>query len=131
MPIFYISSVEVKNEFKRIVRAHDLDAIIIVAQNFTKPSPVYKPYAYGLAYKKLFREKLVSFAAISFRIYDANALHILALSENLEAYVDVDGLPVYPSFHEYSNEEKEILKLWVRKAFDSTISAAISKLELN
>ena len=131
LPIFYINSEEIKKEFERIVRVHELDAIIVVAQNFTKPSPVYKPYAYGLVYKKLFREKLSSFAAISFRIYDAKTLHILALSENIESYVNVDGLPICTSFHEYSNEEKEILKSWVGKAFDSTIIKAITKLELN
>ena len=131
LPIFYISSQEIKNEFKRIVKAHDLDAIIIVSQNYTKPSPIYKPYAYGLAYKKLFREKLVSFASISFRIYDAKSLQILALSENIESYVDVDGIPVYTSFDEYSNDEREILKSWVIKAFDSAISEAIYKSGFN
>lgn len=131
LPIFYINSEEIKQEFKRIVSVYDLDAIIIVSQTFTKPNPFYKPYAYGLAYKKLLREKLVSFAAISFRIYDANTLHILALSENIESYIAVEGLPIYRSFNDYSDEEKNVLKRWVGKAFDSTISSAISKLKLN
>lgn len=131
LPMFYISSEEIKKEFKRIDRVHGLDAIIVVSQSFTKPNPFYKPYAYGLVYKKLFREKLVSFAAISFRIYDAKTLHILALSEYVVSYVDVDGLPVHTSFHDYTNEEKVILKTWVRMAFDSTISLAMSKLKLN
>ena len=131
LPIFYINSEEIKQEFKRIVRVYGLDAIIVVAQNFTKPIPFYKPYAYGLVYKKLFREKLICFAAISFRVYDANTLHILALSENVESYIAVEGLPIYTSFNDYSDEEKDVLKTWVGKAFDSTISSAISELKLN
>jgi len=131
LPIFYINSEEIKQEFKRIARVYNLDAIIVVAQNFTKPNPFYKPYAYGLAYKKLFREKLISFAAISFRVYDANTLHILALSENIESYIEVRGLPIYRSFNNYSDEEKDVLKRWVGKAFDSTISSAIYDLKLN
>lgn len=131
LPIFYINSEEIKQEFKRIVRVYGLDAIIVVAQNFTKPNPFYKSYAYGLAYKKLFREKLISFAAISFRVYDANTLYILALSENVESYITVEGLPIYTSFNDYSDEEKDVLKTWVGKAFDSTISSAIYELKLN
>ena len=131
LPIFYINSVEVKQEFKRIARVYNLDAIIVVAQNFTKPNPFYKPYAYGLVYKKLFKEKLISFAGISFRVYDANSLHILALSENIYSYVEVQGLPVYRSFNYYSDEEKYVLKRWVGKAFDLAISSAIYDLKLD
>lgn len=131
LPIFDINSEEIKNEFKRIVRVYGLDAIIVVAQNFTKPNPFYQSYAYGLAYKKLFREKLVSFAAISFRVYDAKTLHILALSENIDSYITVKGLPIYTSFSKYSDNEKDVLKTWVEKAFDSTISSAISDLRIN
>ena len=131
LPMFYINSEGIKQEFKRIAKVHNLDAIIVIAQNFTKPMPLYKPYAYGLAYKKLFREKLISFAAISFRVYDANTLHILALSENIEAYIAVEGLPIYTSYNDYSDEEKDILKTWIGKAFDSTIASAIYDLKLN
>ena len=131
LPMFYISSEEIKKEFKRIDRVHGLDAIIVVSQSFTKPNPFYKPYAYGLVYKKLFREKLVSFAAISFRIYDAKTLHILALSENIDSFIRVGGLPIYSSFNDYSDVEKDVLKTWVGKAYDSTISSAIFDLKLN
>ena len=128
LPIYYIHTVE--KHYKKIVNTYDLDAIIVIVQNHTKPSIFKQAYSYGILYKKLIKPKLKSFAAISLRIYGAKSLNIIALEENVDAFVKVEGMPAYPSFHDYSADEQQHLKIWVEKAIDKAIIAAISKMKL-
>jgi len=81
-------------------------------------------------YKKLIKPKLQSFAAISLRIYDAESLNIIALAENINAYVKVESISVYPSFYDYSTDEQQDLKTWAEKAIDEAIISAIYKMRL-
>lgn len=129
LPIYYIHTVE--EYYKKIVNTYDLDAIIVIVQNYTKPSYFQKAYSYGFLYRKLIKPRLKSFAAISLRIYDAESLNIIALEENIDAFVNVEGIPVYPSFYDYPADEQNELKVWVEKAIDEAIIAAISKMKLN
>ena len=128
LPIYYIHTVE--KHYKKIVATYDLDAIIVVVQNYTKPSAFRKAYSYGLLYKNLFKPKLQSFAAISLRIYDAKSLNVIALAENVDAFVNIEGTTAYPSFNHYSEDEQMELKLWVEKAIDTAIFSALSEMKL-
>jgi len=49
-------------------------------------------------YIKIIKPKLQSFAAILLRIYDAKSLNVIALEENVVAFVKVEGILVYPFF---------------------------------
>lgn len=128
LPIYYIHTVE--EHYKKIVSTYDLDAIIVIVQNYTKPSLFQQAYSYGFLYKKIIKPRLKSFAAISLRIHDAESLNIIALEENVDVFVKVKGMPAYPSFYDYSTDEQNELKLWVEKAIDKAIIVAIKKMKL-
>ena len=128
LPIYYIHTVE--EHYKKIVSTYDLDAIIVIVQNYTKPSLFQQAYSYGFLYKKIIKPRLKSFAAISLRIHDAESLNIIALEENVDAFVKVKGMPAYPSFYDYSTDEQNELKVWVEMAIDKAIVVAIKKMKL-
>lgn len=128
LPIYYIRTVE--ESYNKIVNTYNLDAIIILLQNYTKPRKFSEAYSYGFIYKNLLKPKIKSFAAISLRVYDAKTLDVIALAENVNTYINVEGIRPYPSFYDYSKNEKNKLKYWAERAINDAILSAIDDMKL-
>jgi hypothetical protein len=81
-------------------------------------------------YQKVFgKATLQSYAIPNLYFIDSDSLKSFA-SWGTVTFVNIESLPKHPTYEKYSDQEREELKSWVKKAIETSVAKVVSDMKL-